>query len=69
MRRTLRGKPMKDLCSGTMRMALHLSDVEHAALRRLNPDTLGAPDTRIACAAWKLFIESPDSARYRVREV
>lgn len=54
----------RDICSGTMRLALHLSDVEHSYLLAMNPqlhDECGP--------AWARFIAHPDSAPFRVNKV
>jgi len=66
-RQWMRNNPAKDLASGTMRLALHLSSEEHAALERLNPDTLGHDDTKLHDLYWRDFIENPASAPFRVR--
>lgn len=56
----------RDLAGGTMRLALHLSIQEHDELVRLNPDTLGAPDQKLADLYWYDFCSSPESAPFRV---
>lgn len=62
------GRP-RDLCSGTMRLALHLAEEEADELIRLNPDTLGHSDDKLRDLYWRDFCESPDSAPYRVNTV
>jgi len=65
----MRRNAPRDLASGTLRLALHLSDAEAAYLERNNPDTLGHPDTRVHDAEWHRFIRHSDSAPYRVNAV
>ena len=61
--------PIRDLCTKTMRWALHLSDLEAAALERLNPDTLGRhDDERLRGQYWADFISRPESAPFRIQE-
>jgi hypothetical protein len=55
----------RDIASGTLRLALHLSDAEDAFLRRHNP----ALDSDDADSEWAKFISHPDSAPYRVNRV
>lgn len=69
MRSKMRQQRPKDLCSKTLRLALHLSDREHKALERLNPDTLGCEDGPLRSSAWAAFIASPLSAPFRVNKV
>jgi hypothetical protein len=52
-----------------MRLALHLSDVEADRLESLNPDTLGHDDDQLRKMYWRQFIESPESAPFRVNKV
>lgn len=68
-RREMRANAPKDICSGTLRLALHLSEQEHLFLERANPDTLGLPDGVEHDTAWGNFIKHPDSAAYRVNRV
>jgi hypothetical protein len=68
-RNQMRQQAPKDLAGATMRLALHLSDVEHQALQVANPDTLGLPVGPDQDAAWAKFIAHPDSAPYRVNKV
>ena len=60
MRQTL----PRDICSGTMRLALHLSDLEHEFLQTFNPELQDESG-----AAWAKFIAHPDSAPFRVNKV
>jgi hypothetical protein len=60
MRRTL----PRDICSGTMRLALHLSDLEHEFLMTFNPELQNESG-----AAWAKFIAHPDSTPFRVNKV
>ena len=57
---------VRDLGHGTMRPALHLTDLEHAYLQRNNPE-LGQEDSRLRSAAWLKFITSHDSDPYKVQ--
>lgn len=66
-RQQMRQLPQKDLCSGTMRMALHLSELEAESLERNNPDTLGHDDGRLRDQYWADFINAPESREFRVR--
>lgn len=69
-RELMRQKTPKDLCSGTLRLALHLSDLEHAQLELLNPETLGRhDDERLRADYWRQFIAAPESAPFRVNTV
>jgi len=53
--------------AGTMRWALHLSDVEAAYLEFNNPDTLGLPeDSKQRDIEWRKFIAHPDSKPFRI---
>ena len=65
----MRQQQARDLCSGTMRMALHLSDLEAASLERNNPDTLGIGDEKLKSAYWSDFIARPESQAFRVNRV
>ena len=65
----MRQQRPKDLASRTMRLALHLSDVEAGRLESLNPDTLGHDDAALRANYWRRFIESPESAPFRVNKV
>lgn len=57
----------RDLASGTMRWALHLSDIEAAYLEEQNPETLGRhDDERLRSMYWKRFIDGPDSAPFKI---
>jgi hypothetical protein len=59
-----------DLASGTMRLALHLSEAEASFLERMNPDTLGCvADPRLYKAEWDAFVKHPDSKPFRVTGV
>lgn len=60
MRRTV----PRDICSGTMRLALHLSDVEHTYLTHWNPEL-----REESGPGWAKFIASPDSIPFRVNRV
>lgn len=68
-RQQMRRSAPRDIASGTLRLALHLSDLEHAYLERANPDTLGLPEGIEHDTAWANFIKHPDSAPYRVNRV
>ena len=69
-RRLVMGDRPRDLASRTMRLALHLTDSEHAALEAFNPDTLGRhDDERLRSQYWRQFIESSASAPFRVNKV
>jgi len=61
---TLAVKDLKD-CA---RWGLHLSDLEHQWLVKMNPDTLGHDDSRLNDGYWKDFMNDPASKPYRVRE-
>jgi len=67
-RKKLNRLTIRDLAD-SCRWGLHLSEDEHAYLRRNNPDTLGHPDQAIAKACWKEFLNHPSSKPYRVQEV
>lgn len=64
-RAKLRSLAIRDAFSG--RWALHLSTEEHDMLEKLNPDTLGHPDSAISKEEWKRFIGSQESYEYRVQ--
>jgi len=66
-RRNMRAQDAKDICSGTMRIALHLSDLEHDWLRINNPDTLGHLDSKLSDDYWRQFCESSYSNPYKIR--
>lgn len=68
-RQQMRRQAPRDLASGTLRLALHLSEAEAAYLEFHNPDTLGHPDTAVHDAEWAKFIKHSDSAPYRVNRV
>ena len=69
-RAKMRLQTPKDLCSKTLRLALHLSDLEHEYLERNNPDTLGRhDDERLRSKYWAEFIAHPASAPFRVNHV
>jgi hypothetical protein len=63
-RSRMRQQLPKDICSGTMRLALHLSDLEHQYLQLHNPQLLDENGPE-----WARFIASPDSATFRVNKV
>jgi len=67
-RREMRKQTPKDIGSGTMRLALHLSDTELQYLELMNPDTLGHPDSKVHDAEWGRFINHPESSPYRVNK-
>ena len=59
-----------DLCSKTMRWALHLHPDELEGLERLNPDTLGRhDDEQLRAKYWADFINSPESKPFRVQRL
>lgn len=59
---------IRDLCSATMRWALHFSHEEMEYLERHNPDTLGAwGDPALYNTEWKKFVDHPESQPYRVK--
>lgn len=60
----MRATQPKDICSGTMRLALHLSDLEHEFLRTFNPELQDENG-----AEWAKFIAHPESAPFRVNKV
>lgn len=68
-RAQMRQLDKRDLCSGTMRLALHLSNEEAARLEQLNPDTLGHDDGKLRDLYWKKFAQSPEAAPYRVNDL
>jgi len=69
-RNRLRRNQPKDLAGATMRLALHLSDIEHDFLERMNPETLGRhDDERLRSMYWAKFMASPESEPYRVNKV
>jgi hypothetical protein len=63
-RREMRRNTPKDICSGTMRLALHLSDLEHQFLQTFNPEL-----QEESGPAWARFIAHPESAPFRVNKV
>lgn len=67
-RQGMRRHQPRDICSRTMRLALHLSSEEADGLERLNPDTLGRhDDEQLRSKYWADFINSPESEPFRVR--
>jgi hypothetical protein len=66
-RSQMRQLPQKDLCSGSLRLALHLSDLEAESLARNNPDTLGHDDAQLNKQYWADFANSQESKQFRVR--
>lgn len=68
-RHELRSLAPRDVASGTLRLAMHLSDLEEYWLERMNPDTLGLPSGIDRDAAWGKFVAHPDSAPYRVNKI
>lgn len=60
----MRRQVPKDICSGTLRLALHLSDLEHAFLMAQNPEL-----QEESGPGWAKFIAHPDSAPFRVNRV
>jgi len=68
-RHELRSLAPKDLASGTLRLAMHLSDLEEFWLSSMNPDTLGLPPGKDRDAEWAKFIAHPESSIYRVNKV
>lgn len=68
-RKMMREQCPRDLASSTLRLALHLSDLEAAYLERKNPESLGLPPGPDHDAAWAKFIAHPASAPYRVNKV
>jgi hypothetical protein len=67
-RRFAMNQEIPDLCSKTMRWALHLHPDELAGLERLNPDTLGRKDDeKLRAKYWAEFINSPESKPFRVQ--
>jgi hypothetical protein len=68
-RAKMRQQRPRDLCSKSLRLALHLSVAEHQALQKLNPETLGSEDMLVRSGAWADFIARPESAPYRVNQV
>ena len=64
-RKQMRAACPRDIASGTLRLALHLSDAEHTYLCRMNP----ALDGDDADGEWAKFISHPDSKPYRVNRV
>lgn len=66
-RKKMRQQRPRMLAKGTMKLALHLSDVEHEYLLKNNPDlTLDGEDGK---REWAKFIEHPDSAAFRVQRI
>lgn len=68
-RSQMRALPLKDFASGTMRLALHLSDLEAYRLEALNPDTLGHDDAKLRDRYWADFAKSSESNPFKVRNV
>jgi hypothetical protein len=69
-RAKMRLQTPNDLCSGTMRLALHLSDREAEYLEHHNPETLGRhDDEQLRSKYWAEFIAHPASIPYRVNKV
>jgi len=68
-RKLMRQQRPKDMCSSTLRLALSLSQAEHAALERLNPESLGHANQEVNMTAWRKFCESPQSDPYKVNTV
>ena len=67
-RKQLRGLTIKDLGTGTMRWALHLSEDEMQYLETYNPDSLGClADPALYKAEWAKFINCNESKPYKVR--
>ena len=61
---------IKDMVDGVAKWALHLSAEEHAALERLNPDTLGDHrNSKTNSEEWAKFIAHADSKPFRVQRV
>jgi hypothetical protein len=68
-RARMRRQAPRDIASGTLRLALHLSDQEYRFLETKNPESLGLPPGPDHDAAWARFISHPDSEPYRVNKV
>lgn len=68
-RQMMREQAPRDIASGTMRLALHLSTQEEAYLEQKHPESLGLPPGPDRDRAWRKFIESPASAPYKVNKV
>lgn len=68
-RARMRRQAPRDIASGTLRLALHLSDQEYLFLETKNPESLGLPPGPDHDAAWARFISHPDSEPYRVNKV
>jgi len=68
-RARMRRQAPRDIASGTLRLALHLSDQEYRFLETRNPESLGLPPGPDHDAAWARFISHPDSEPYRVNKV
>jgi hypothetical protein len=68
-RQMMREQAPRDIASSTMRLALHLSDLEHHYLTEKNPESLGLPPGPDHDMAWAKFIAHPASAPYRVNKV
>jgi len=66
-RKKMRQQKPRTLASGTMKMALHLSDIEHAYLVKNNPDLDEEGIDGKEC--WRKFINHPDSAAFRVQKI
>ena len=66
-RKQIRGQTIRDMASGTMRWALHLSEEEMRYLELNNPDTLGCiADAKRYKEEWARFINGPESKPYKV---
>jgi len=65
----MRQQAPRDIASGTLRLALHLSDKEAEFLETQNPESLGLPPGPDHDAAWARFISHPDSEPDRVNKV
>lgn len=61
-RKKMRQQVPRMLARGTMKLSLHLSDVEHAYLVKNNPD-FDLDSKR----EWDKFIKHPDSKPFRVQ--
>ena len=64
VRAEMRRSTPRDICSKTLRLSLHLSDVEHSYLVAMNPQLNDE-----AGPAWARFIAHPDSEPFRVNKV
>lgn len=67
-RKKIRGQTIRDMGTGTLRWALHMSDLEDWYLHHFNPETLGClADPALYKQEWARFINDPQSKPYRVR--